>query len=763
MKRMLFYISVLAFAVFLSQAPVFAQDAAQPRPSAPAVGSRNDNDAPKPANTNDKAVSAAANTQNKSAEVTDPAGVGTSAAAASGQPAETRGAPENFSVTTEGTAPEVLNSTAADSAATASQQPDAGVKVPGIYTVHSNAEVGWRFLGTSGDFDQYRSDLNYDRGIRLMSADFVAKSNGGGALFDNILVDSFGWGGDPTQYAHAQVEKDNWYRFDGAYRRIDYFNDLSNFALGQHLADNQFQIGDYDLTLFPQNRRFKVYLGYSEDRDQGTSTITYDYSRNEFPIEAPVRTSSDEYRIGFDAKLWIFDMSFMQGWRYFKDDTTYNISSFEAGNSPGNTTIDNLTRDMPTRGTTPYTRYNLHTQIKKKLDITGRIIYSDSSTRYTFLETVNGTNVSGNTVDPDLSTFSGNAKRPDWIADVGLTFFATDALTISDTLTYNDFRITGGNAFLESLSQVTGAGVPLPAVITETLSLSLVSYKELKNTVEADYRFTKWLSAHAGYRYTNRNYEIGSVTTPPPAPLVVDTANNDTNSGFFGFRLRPVQPWTVYFDFERGQADNVFERVANYDYTNVRVRNMIRVNKDMTINASLVTKDNDNPAVISPINPQPFGVNIISRIFSGSLDWTPTPKWLLSGGYTYDRLDSNAAIILFFSEKETIGSSLYFMRDNYFFVNTRVQVHPRVSFYAGIRMNKDPGQGDRVASSPSEIISSYPLRFSTPEARLTFTANKHLDFNAGYQYYSYVEKLSTAQNFSAQLGYISLTLRFNRE
>jgi hypothetical protein len=773
MKLVLLYISLFTFAFSLGQATAFAQASGQTEPSSAGT----DNDAAKAAKphaakiddeatatkTDAKTASGAASRQDKAAQ---PSATPT-AAATSGtdQAVETRGAPENFSVTTDAAGVGVLNRAGAESVKTGIQQPDAGVAVPGIYTIHSSSEVGWRFLGTSGNFDQYQSDINYDRGIRLMAADFVAKSqNGTGALFDNILVDMFGWGGDPTEYAHVQVEKQGWYRFDGSYRRMDYFNDLANFALGQHLADTQYQIGDYDLTLFPQNRRFKAYLGYSEDRNQGTSTTTYDYSRNEFPIEAPVRYSSDEYRLGFDAKLWIFDISFMQGLHYFKDDTTYQINSFEAGNgAPAPGTIDTLTREMPTRGYTPYSRLNLHTQIKKKVDITGRFIYSDSDTNFTFFESVVGTSNTGNIVNPDVTTVTGNAKRPDWIGDFGITLFATDALTVSDTLTYNNFRITGGNDYLESLAQLTSGGAPLPTVLTETLSLSVLSYKQVQNTIEADYRFTKWLSAHGGYRYTNRNYEIGSVTTPPPSPLTLERANNDTNSGFGGFRLRPVAPWTLYFDFERGQADNVFVRVANYDYTNIRLRNMIRVNKNMTINASLVSKDNDNPSVISPINPQPFGVNIINRIYSGSLDWTPTPKLYLSGGYTYDRLDSNASVILFFSEQQVIGSSLYFMRDSFFYINSRMQLHPRVSLYAGIRMNKDPGQGDRVASSPTEIISSYPLRFATPEGRLTVTANRHLDFNAGIQYYSYVEKLSTSQNFSASLAYISLTLKFNRE
>src|SRR5262249_22155140 len=54
-----------------------------------------------------------------------------------------------------------------------------------LYTLNSSAEVGWRFLSTDGNFNQFRSDLNFDRGIRLMSSDFLMRpANGGGLLFD---------------------------------------------------------------------------------------------------------------------------------------------------------------------------------------------------------------------------------------------------------------------------------------------------------------------------------------------------------------------------------------------------------------------------------------------------------------------------------------------------------------------------------------------------------------------------------------------------
>jgi hypothetical protein len=644
------------------------------------------------------------------------------------------------------------------------QQEPAAARSPGLYSVRSSAEVGWRFLGTDGNFNQFRSDLNYDRGIRLMSSDFLMRpANGGGKLFDSLLVNTFGWGGDPSQFVHALVEKTKIYKFDASYRRIDYFNNLSNFALGQHTADTQYQVGDFDLTLLPQNEKVKFYLGYSMDRNNGLAFTTYDYSRNEFPITAPTRTQANDYRFGADARLWIFDLSFMQGFRYFKDDTTYTIPGFEAGNSASTASLSTFTRDMPVRGRMPYTRFSLHTNLKKRVDFTGRFIYTSATTRYTFLETVTGNDFSNNKVNLDQSSIFGNAKRPNAVGDAGVTVYVTDKLTVSDTFRINNFRLNGGDIFTEQLL-TSKFGQSFPPVFLDGTTFRFQGLKHTQNAIEADYRFNKRLSAHVGYRFTHRVFDMGDLTPPDDVALNFDpTRTNNTHTVFGGFRARPVDIWTLYFDFEHGQADNVFTRVANYDFNNFRVRTIVKPTKTLAINGSMIVRKNDNPSLTQSEFPQPFGVTINNRAFSGSVDWTPSSKFDLSGGYTHTHVDSNAAIIFFLNFQETMGSSLYFMRDNFFFLNTRVQVHPRASVFAGFRVNKDLGQGDRVPASATQIITSYPLTFGSPEVRLSINLLKQLDWNAGWQYFSYSEKVGGTRDYRAHLAYVSLTFRFNHE
>lgn len=636
------------------------------------------------------------------------------------------------------------------------------------YTVTSSIEVGVRGIAINGNADTYRSQLNYTPGFRLFDSNLVIKSkDGDGLVFDNLLVNTFGWDKDPNRYMRLNVEKNKVYRFDANYRRMDYFNSLRNLALNQHIADTEYRQGDFDLTLLPSNEKFKLNLGYSLNRNSGPSVITYDYQRDEFPILSPVRSSSDEYRVGFDAKLWVFDLSFQQGWRFFKDDTTYLINLPQAGNNTVNTSVINtFQRDVPTRGTTPFTRFSLHTFIGKRFDFTGRFIYSSGKTEYSLRETATGKDASGNNVTSDISTVLGNAKRPNAMGDIGATFFVTDRFRLSETFRVNSFRINGGDELLDTLlrTKTTAGGTTvLPPLITNTLAFRSIDYRRFLNQIDGDVDVSSRFSLHMGYRYTNRRVELAAndiivgQSTPPFEPEQVD---NHTDTFILGFKARPARIWSVYFDMEHGQSDNVFTRTANYDFTNFRVRSILRPSKTLAINASLVTKDNTNPSI--GIDGQNFGADINTRIFTGSADWTPSGKFTLSSGYTHTHVTSEAEVIFFLTGSvKTSGISRYFMKDNFAFITAYCQLHPRVHLYGGYRIHKDPGQEDRLPAT-NVLISSYPYQFQSPEMRISVKLNNRMDWIAGYQYFDFKEKFINNQFYQAHLPYTSIRFYFGR-
>jgi hypothetical protein len=103
----------------------------------------------------------------------------------------------------------------------------------------------------------------------------------------------------------------------------------------------------------------------------------------------------------------------------------------------------------------------------------------------------------------------------------------------------------------------------------------------------------------------------------------------------------------------------------------------------------------------------------------------------------------------------------------------------RVGLFVSYRIDTDGGQGDLRIMRPQDIVSSYPFTFHQPEARLAIKLTKNIDWNLGYQYYSYSEKQyplpftsinsSTLipkqianQNYTAHLPYTSLTFYFGR-
>lgn len=647
----------------------------------------------------------------------------------------------------------------------------------GNYNVVSSLELGVRGLSVAGSDNKYRSDLNYSPGVRLFDSSFFLRSrDGAGGPFDEFLVSSSGWGGDPHGYTRVSVEKSGAYRFDANVRRARYFNALQSFAnplnapTGQHTSNVRHNFSDFDFTGFPENRKVKFYLGYSRDTREGPGTTTVRFGGDEYAVGLNSETRANNFRAGIDARLLGFDLSLLQGARYFKDNSSYTVNQTNQGNNTANTSrIDQLFREVPTHGTHYFTRFSVHRLFAQKLDFTGRYIYMSSRSRYALFEQTSGRIANGNLALPQTTTARGEAKRPASIGDIGLTLLATSKFRISNTFRFDNFRINGEEPLLDVLRPRTNAGVPLATVTTTSFFARTTNYRRFMNTIEADYQFSPSYSVHAGYRFTDRHIELAHLDRTTTLTTRSEEVDNQTHTAIFGFKARPVKAWTIYFDGEHGDADSVFTRLTNNDFTNFRLRNRINANSQIAINFAFITKDNTNPADVITSPSVPFGtppgaldVNVKSRHFTSSVDWTPNARLSLSSGYTHMRVTSIAGILLPISGQRRVGESQYFSRDNFFFFNAFVRPVSRVTFYAGYQINKDNGQGDRVSPSNVILIDSYPMSFQSPEARVTLRLNRLLDWNVGYTYYNYKDRFFPIQNYHAHLPYTSLRIYFGR-
>jgi hypothetical protein len=667
----------------------------------------------------------------------------------------------------------------------------------GDYTVISSLEFGYRGLRVDGDLNKYQSDRNYKAGPRVFDSSFLLQSKEGkGGPFETFLVTSTGWGGDPYGHMRISVEKAKWYRFDGTYRRFKYFRFLNNLAnpnfatqppnpvTGEHGYDTRQELGDFDLTLLPKNK-IRFILGYSPERYSGPAFTTYHVGGDDFMLLSQLRSRANDFRFGADGKVGPIDFSFLQGFRHFRDDSFIPNAGQNLGANPAlsNALLTSFTRNEPARGSVDYTRLSLHTLLAKKLDITGRLVYSSATGNFVFAEAFTGVNWNArvttvpsnappNTLNLGQYNLAGNTKRPNTLGDFGVTYMVTEKFRISNTFRVETFQINGGDTYNAAFF-FTKTPQPAPIITGNFSVYKVTKYRKIQDTIEGDYQFNTRYSMHIGYRYGARRIEqilsgFGLNANVPAAVVPEDEVqDNHTNVVFGGFKARPVKNWTIYFDAEHGTADNVFTRVGNYDYTNFRAKTRYTPNHKLSFSLAVITRDNSNPSEIGGVSLADFGVNIKSRVFTSAVDWAPTSKLSFSTGYNHNWVNSDAVINYFFlGVNFPTGHSQYFMRNHFFYFDATTQLHPRVTLYAAYRINKDNGQGNRLAAPTAGLlITSYPMSYQSPEGRLAIKINRRLDWNIGYQYYNYNESLLVGprpQNYHAHLPYTSLRIYFGQ-
>jgi hypothetical protein len=406
-----------------------------------------------------------------------------------------------------------------------------------------------------------------------------------------------------------------------------------------------------------------------------------------------------------------------------------------------------------------------------------------------FLENITGVNynppITGLPARPNVLNLGqynipANVNRPNTLGDIGVTLLATDRFRISNTFRVEDFEISGV-AIFNDLFTISSGATTVTRGFNNLNANKSTKYRKYQDTFEGDYQFNNNYSVHFGYRYGSRrteqvftgyNLQSNAPTLQTPED---ETETNHTNAFFGGFKARPVKNWTIYFDAERGTADNVFTRIGNYDYTNIRAKSRYTPNARLSFNVALITRNNSNPSEIAGVTLNDFGVDVKSRTFTSSIDWAPTSRLSFSTGYNYNWVNSDAVVEYDYSGvNHPLGHTLYFMRNNFFYIDTTARLFPRATLYASYRINQDNGQGNRLADptgTPGTLINSYPMNFQSPEGRLAIRLNRQLDWNLGYQYYSYNEsKLVSifpasprAQNYHAHLPYMSLRLYFGRK
>jgi hypothetical protein len=74
------------------------------------------------------------------------------------------------------------------------------------YNITNSFETGYRWNSIGGSSDEYKSQVNYADGIRLLGSSFSMYSRDGhGKYFDELVLTTQGLGGDPYESATLRL------------------------------------------------------------------------------------------------------------------------------------------------------------------------------------------------------------------------------------------------------------------------------------------------------------------------------------------------------------------------------------------------------------------------------------------------------------------------------------------------------------------------------------------------------------------------------
>jgi hypothetical protein len=640
----------------------------------------------------------------------------------------------------------------------------------GEYNITNSFELGYRWSFVGGDVGEYRTDVNYGNGVRLLGSSLSVNSKDGhGHYFDQILLNTIGLGNDPYQFVSLRVQKNQLYRYDMIWRLNAYYNPGLTVAGGLHLMDTVRRIQDHDITLFPQSK-FRVRAGYSRNVQDGPSLTTSLEPDNNtalstaLPVFVNLRREWNEYRLGGDAEVAGFKFTVLRRWDFYKEDPRYALlpgSNAIAIGLPGDlTALDTFTKAAPVHGSNGGWLGNLLAQ-RKHWAVDGRVSYLFGRNNFAMNEISSGVGRLGAAANRQILV-QGNAERPMLTGDLNIIVQPSNRLTIINNTSYNNLRINGPSSYTE---------IDNGSNLGQTIYFRFLGIRMVTNSTDANYRVADWIGFYAGYHYTYRWVNtIEGFSLPAFANSAENFSYLNTNSlhsGTVGVRLRPVKNLTANLEGEVGRADNPLTPVSDRNYHTLNGRVSYRTGK---LQLSTTYKQFYN--VNSPVPLSAYSSH--SRNYSANASLALKDWWSLDGSYMKLHLDTIGGIAYFAGPigRPTLqdGVSLFISNVHAVNIGARFAVK-RADIYAGYTITKDTGDGRSTPTAgvtdPTLAlfagVQTFPLSYQSPLARLSVRINPKVRWNVGWQFYNYHQQFIVFgyyQNFHAQTGYTSISWAF---
>jgi len=358
----------------------------------------------------------------------------------------------------------------------------------GGYRVHQSVEAGYRVSDTTGSESMFDTLVNTHQGPRIFEQTLSMQSeNHHGALFDDLFVNTLGWGGEPNNYLRLRAGKNQWYDFRASFRRDQNYFDFNLLAnplnptnsapnvpveTSPHGFQTSRRMSDFDLTLLPQSK-VSFRLGFSHNNMTGPSWTSVHEGTDALLLQ-PWNTTLNAYRMGVDFKVAPRTvLSYDQFLNYYKGDTSEQLNGTPYALS-GGTPVDlglpfNTVASAPcatpllaggvanpacngyfaysrlnrTRNSFPTEQMSFRSNYFRKLDWNGSVSYTSADLNLPgYSENFDGL-ITRNRTRNSLEDAVAVAKRVTAGADAGVVVHVTDRFRIKDTFRFNNFRLPG--------------------------------------------------------------------------------------------------------------------------------------------------------------------------------------------------------------------------------------------------------------------------------------------------------------------------------
>jgi len=492
----------------------------------------------------------------------------------------------------------------------------------GGYQIHSSVELGYRSTDVIGSGDMYDTLVNLQTGPRILDQSLTMQSvDHQGLLFDDLYLNSSGWGGDPNNYARLRADKNKWYKLQSSFRRDQNFFDydlLSNplnpptstpsvpVQNSPHSFDTTRRMSDADLTLLPQST-VSFRLGYSHNNMTGPSYSSI-HEGTEASLLQNWNTTMNSYRLGVDFRIAPRTvLSYDQFLDYYKGDTDYQLNpinetllpttppssvslglSFDTANKEpcavptrqsslivGGTLTNvvcsaysSYARNQRIRTSTPTERISLRSSYFQMLEVLGSFSYSSATSSTPLDEPFAGLITRTGTL-----AFNGAgtaaANRISDVADFEATLHLTQHLRLIEKFYFWAYRIPENGNLTEVDSDCPTTTPPTPctlltplsatiATTTPTMAQSSFNQTWTRNQTELAWDFSKKAGVRIGYRYGDRDFNHFNDYLPGDEDHFVGLEK----TALLGLWARPVHALRLNFDLEHTNFNGVFVRIS---------------------------------------------------------------------------------------------------------------------------------------------------------------------------------------------------------